>query len=480
MGQKVNASAFRRLKTKSWNSSSHFLLFNYNVNVNTDLQIVKYLKGFLFYWGISSNFIKVYRFNNKIYITILFYNNIYSDKLKNVVYTIKGFKGYKFFKSFQLLDKKKRLRSKQKGWFTHSFKHLNIYSSYRWDRFNENLSTKKIESNFAQKQKKSDALIRTSFVKNFLSKKSSVLSSFYKYSVISPKLLVFVKFIFSHFITNFFSFRVGKEFPKVFFLYFSKFFSNYSLVSSFKVKLFYLYIKMLFRSFTKKLFLYNVYSWFILLLNSFSKNFITFLKSRNKKYKSLIKSGISKKFGRRSFVNKQGEFFYKFEGLSFKRLVLLYVYRLTKIKNISINLLNFNNPKKLYHFFNVLKKNVKIRGPLQKKIFSLYLILYQSLLLKNPELFSTYLSFLIKKYIKKTGQIFIILKSSLPGFCKFFGCRGIRIQLKGRINGARRSRIWKMQYGRIPLQTVSSNVYYSFNNVMTVHGLYGLKIWYYI
>jgi ribosomal protein S3 len=37
-----------------------------------------------------------------------------------------------------------------------------------------------------------------------------------------------------------------------------------------------------------------------------------------------------------------------------------------------------------------------------------------------------------------------------------------------------------MQYGRIPLQTVSSNVYYSFNNVMTVHGLYGLKIWYYI
>ena len=54
MGQKVNASAFRRLKTKSWNSSSHFLLFNYNVNVNTDLQIVKYLKGFLFYLRIYS------------------------------------------------------------------------------------------------------------------------------------------------------------------------------------------------------------------------------------------------------------------------------------------------------------------------------------------------------------------------------------------------------------------------------------------
>merc|ERR1712072_722086 len=112
--------------------------------------------------------------------------------------------------------------------------------------------------------------------------------------------------------------------------------------------------------------------------------------------------------------------------------------------------------------------NVRVRGQLQKIIFDLFLILYQSLILRNPEFFGLYISLLIKKNIKKTGQIFMILKASLPSFCLLVRCRGVRVQLKGRINGSRRSRVWKIQQGQIPLQVISSDVYYSFNKVMTI------------
>jgi len=82
-----------------------------------------------------------------------------------------------------------------------------------------------------------------------------------------------------------------------------------------------------------------------------------------------------------------------------------------------------------------------VRGALQKKIFDLYLVLYQSLLIKNPKFFGSFITLLIKKNIKKIGQIFMILKVSLPSFCTLLRCKGVRIQVKGRINGARRSRI---------------------------------------
>jgi len=123
-----------------------------------------------------------------------------------------------------------------------------------------------------------------------------------------------------------------------------------------------------------------------------------------------------------------------------------------------------------------LKLNVRARGNLRKEVFNLYLILYQSFKFKSPNFFSLYFIILLKKNIKKVGQLFAILRFSLPSFCLLFGFKGVRFQLKGRINGARRSRIMQVQSGSIPLTTLSNNVYYSFNKVMTIHGIYGLKI----
>ena len=72
-------------------------------------------------------------------------------------------------------------------------------------------------------------------------------------------------------------------------------------------------------------------------------------------------------------------------------------------------------------------------------------------------------------------QIFRVLSLSFPYFCDIFEYKGIKLQLKGRINGAKRSRVIQIQHGRIPLSTISADINYSFNKIMTIHGLYSLK-----
>jgi ribosomal protein S3 len=111
---------------------------------------------------------------------------------------------------------------------------------------------------------------------------------------------------------------------------------------------------------------------------------------------------------------------------------------------------------------------------------TIFLILYQSMLLKSPNIFGNHISFLIKTNIKSVRQIFMVLSRLLPYFSRLMKYQGIRIQLKGRMNGSKRTRVNKAQYGNIPLSTVSKNIYYSFNKIMTIHGVYSLKIWYYI
>ena len=172
----------------------------------------------------------------------------------------------------------------------------------------------------------------------------------------------------------------------------------------------------------------------------------------------------------------------KYTGISLKNLLQLFISKIAKTNNIKINLLQLSGPtRKTNGFFQMVKKNSRARGQLSQNIIFLYKILYHSLKLNNPNLLSEHLTFLIRRNVKKnfTMQIFRVLSLSFPYFCDIFEYKGIKLQLKGRINGAKRSRVIQIQHGRIPLSTISADINYSFNKIMTIHGLYSLKIWYY-
>jgi small subunit ribosomal protein S3 len=60
-----------------------------------------------------------------------------------------------------------------------------------------------------------------------------------------------------------------------------------------------------------------------------------------------------------------------------------------------------------------------------------------------------------------------------------FGCKGIKVRVAGRLNGAEIARKeWYLQ-GRLPLQTLRAEIDYGFAEAYTTYGVIGVKCWIY-
>jgi len=60
-----------------------------------------------------------------------------------------------------------------------------------------------------------------------------------------------------------------------------------------------------------------------------------------------------------------------------------------------------------------------------------------------------------------------------------FGCKGIKVRVAGRLNGAEIARKeWYLQ-GRLPLQTLTADIDFGFAQAYTTYGVIGVKCWIY-
>jgi small subunit ribosomal protein S3 len=60
-----------------------------------------------------------------------------------------------------------------------------------------------------------------------------------------------------------------------------------------------------------------------------------------------------------------------------------------------------------------------------------------------------------------------------------FGCKGIKVRVSGRLNGAEIARSeWYLQ-GRLPLQTLRADIDYGLAEAHTTYGVIGVKVWIY-
>jgi small subunit ribosomal protein S3 len=60
-----------------------------------------------------------------------------------------------------------------------------------------------------------------------------------------------------------------------------------------------------------------------------------------------------------------------------------------------------------------------------------------------------------------------------------FGCKGIKVRVGGRLNGAEIARKeWYLQ-GRLPLQTLRADIDYGTAEAQTTYGIIGVKCWIY-
>ena len=429
MGQKTNPNAFRLSAKKNWFNPSFYSQFNYKEIVNQDFIIKSFLTGFLKKLQFDHFILPIRRTANGIANLIVFYNpnfNFDPKFLKNPIF-FKKWRRNSYRRYFHLRKRYfrffKRYHLKQKKISLV----LNSFNILKSNNLNRESSNYKVNSRI-------DHLILFKVLKNLIANRSNpnIFKSTTKCSKISD--LVFKKM------------------------------KDFSLI---KIKLFLIYVNVYY---------VNFYQLWKVSVMQLPFNALLGIKKYFLQFDEYLVFYYRKKNQLRKHVND------KYTGISLKNLLQLFISKITKTNNIKINLLQLSGPtRKTNGFFQMVKKNSRARGQLSQNIIFLYKILYHSLKLNNPHLLSEHLTFLIRRNIKKnfTMQIFRVLSLSFPYFCDIFEYKGIKLQLKGRINGAKRSRAIQIQYGRIPLSTISADINYSFNKIMTIHGLYSLKIWYY-
>nr|YP_009317752.1 ribosomal protein S3 [Navicula ramosissima]AOY40392.1 ribosomal protein S3 [Navicula ramosissima] len=140
--------------------------------------------------------------------------------------------------------------------------------------------------------------------------------------------------------------------------------------------------------------------------------------------------------------------------------------------HINLKTLNLNN----HNQFNRPKLTLNLSRFRIPELEQLYPLLYTNKTQQN------YLEFLLRNILKwQKGIIFFFnsLQKSLNLLLRQKNSRikGIKIQIKGRLNNAARSNSRQIKVGMIPLMTKSRTISYSETTAFTPNGTIGIKIW---
>ena len=176
-------------------------------------------------------------------------------------------------------------------------------------------------------------------------------------------------------------------------------------------------------------------------------------------------------------------------GYSGKSLLALNLSYLLKTNVIiqNTNILSNNQRHLLLKIFRPM--GFRLRSPLSKFLrIKFVCLVYYSLLYKSSLLLCRYLRFIIPRFCKKRRKsrrinpFFKSLKSViklmfLKGFCKKAKIKGVKICIKGRINGSRRKRTYIYKKGHTSTQSFKNEVSYYQEDCLTIFGVLGIKVW---
>ncbi len=96
----------------------------------------------------------------------------------------------------------------------------------------------------------------------------------------------------------------------------------------------------------------------------------------------------------------------------------------------------------------------------------------------KPELDAQLVSEAIALQLEKRVGFRRAMRKSVDSALRF-GCKGIKVRVSGRLNGAEIARTeWYLQ-GRLPLHTLRADIDYGFSEASTTYGVIGVKCWVY-
>ena len=98
---------------------------------------------------------------------------------------------------------------------------------------------------------------------------------------------------------------------------------------------------------------------------------------------------------------------------------------------------------------------------------------------RSPETHAAIVGQMIVEEIQNRKPFRRVLKQTLEKIAGNREVKGVKIVLKGRLDGAEMARYEWGKKGRIPLQTIRANIDYAEKTAFTTYGTIGVKVWIY-
>jgi len=118
----------------------------------------------------------------------------------------------------------------------------------------------------------------------------------------------------------------------------------------------------------------------------------------------------------------------------------------------------------------------KLKGDLAKKTKREVFVDIQEV--HRPELDAQLVSESIGLQLEKRVAFRRAMRKAVDSALRF-GCKGIKVRVSGRLNGAEIARSeWYLQ-GQLPLHTLRADIDYGFSEAFTTYGVIGIKVWIY-
>lgn len=99
--------------------------------------------------------------------------------------------------------------------------------------------------------------------------------------------------------------------------------------------------------------------------------------------------------------------------------------------------------------------------------------------IKDPELHAHIIAQEVAGQLEKRMSHKRVLKQTLGRLMRNKGAKGVKIKVKGRLDGADIARAAWVFNGSVPLQTLRSDIDYGFSEAITKWGVVGVKVWIY-
>jgi len=119
----------------------------------------------------------------------------------------------------------------------------------------------------------------------------------------------------------------------------------------------------------------------------------------------------------------------------------------------------------------------KLKAEVQKRMAGREVFI-EILVVHKPELDAQLVAESIALQLEKRVAFRRAMRKAVDSALRF-GCKGIKVRVAGRLNGAEIARKeWYLQ-GRLPLQTLRADIDFGFAQAYTTYGVIGVKCWIY-